>query len=196
MRIRSFQAIISYFIAVLIILSGTAYAHEVNKNAIALLIAKDKAGKTVGTGSGFVARPEGTLVTNYHVLVDAYSMDVHFPNGSQTTVEGIFKVDRTRDFALLKLKKGFYSTLEIGDSSTVGPYDYTSAIGYPSAQVTEQENAVKGQLVQTYGFVLGVHSQAHPKIPFIYTTTPFSPGFSGGPVVNKTNQVVGLATVE
>lgn len=180
----------------LLVVSGSANAFEVNKNAVALLIAKDKAGKTVGTGSGFVARPEGTLVTNYHVLVDAHSIDVHFPNGSHSKVTGIFKVDRAKDFAIIKLKEGFYSTLEIGDSSLLKPYDYTSALGYLSAEVAEQKDKVEGQIAQTYGFVLGVHPQADPKIPFIYTTTAFGPGFSGGPVVNKSNQVVGLATVE
>jgi tetratricopeptide (TPR) repeat protein len=178
------------------LLFSSANAYEVNKNAVALLIAKDKAGKTVGTGSGFVARPEGTLITNYHVLVDAYTVEVQFPDGSQADIEGIYKVDRAQDFAILKLKKGFYSTLEMGDSATLKPYDYTSALGYPSAQVTQEPNKVAGQLIQTHGFVLGVHSQANPKIPFIYTTTPFSPGFSGGPVVNSDNQVIGLATVE
>ena len=194
MRNRLFLSIFYLIIASVLILSGSAGGYEVNKNAIALLIAKDKAGKTVGTGSGFVAHPEGILVTNYHVLVDALTIDVHFPDGSHTDVEGIFKVDRARDFAILKLKEGFYSTLEIGDSSSVKPYDYTSALGYPS--VTQQKDRVGDQLVQTYGFVLGIHSQAHPKIPFIYTTTPFVPGFSGGPVVISSNQVVGLATIE
>ncbi len=196
MRKYLFLTFLCCLIAGALTFSRPAHAFEVNKNAVALLIAKDKAGKTVGTGSGFVAHPEGTLVTNYHVLVDASTIEVYFPNGSQSNVEGIFKVDRTRDFAILKLKKGFYSTLEIGDSSSLKPYDYTSAIGYPSTQIIEQENVAKGQLVQTYGFVLGIHSQAYPNVPYIYTTTPFSPGFSGGPVVNKFNQVVGLATVE
>ena len=190
MRNRLFLPLFYLVITSALILSGVASAYEVNKNAIALLIAKDKAGKTVGTGSGFVARPEGTLITNYHVLVDAHTVEVHFPDGSHSAVEGIFKVDRARDFAVLKLKEGFYSTLEIGDS--VQAHDYTSALGYPSAQEAKDRD----QLVQTYGFVLGVHPQAHPEIPFIYTTTPFSPGFSGGPVVNSSNQVVGLATIE
>ena len=196
MRKRLFLPIFYLIIASVLILSGSASGYEVNKNAIALLIAKDKAGKTVGTGSGFVAHPEGILITNYHVLVDAHTVDVHFPDGSHSDVEGIFKVDRARDFAILKLKEGFYSTLEIGDSSSLKPYDYTSALGYLSAQVMQQKDMVEGQLVQTYGFVLGIHSQAHPKIPFIYTTTPFVPGFSGGPVVNSSNKVIGLATVE
>ncbi len=192
MRNRFFLSVIYCFIISLMFLSGPVSAYEVNKNAVALLIAKDKAGKIVGTGSGFVARPEGTLVTNYHVLVDAHSIDVRFPDGSRSEVTGVFKVDRARDFAIIKLKEGFYSTLEIGDSSSLKPYDYTSALGYLSAQVTEDN----GQIVQTYGFVLGVHPQADPKTPFIYTTSAFGPGFSGGPVVNKSNKVVGLATVE
>ncbi len=180
------------FIIGLMIASGSVSAYEVNKNAVALLVAKDKAGKTIGTGSGFIARPEGTLVSNYHVLVDAHSIGVHFPDGSRSEVTGVIKVDRVRDFAIVKLKKGFYSSLEIGDSSSLKPFDYTSALGYLSAQVSED----KGQIVQTYGFILGVHPQANPKIPFIYTTSAFGPGFSGGPVVNKSNQVIGLATVE
>ena len=181
-----------YFIIGFIILTWPVSAHEVNKNAVALLIAKDETGKTIGTGSGFVARPEGTLVTNYHVLLDAHTIDVHFPDGSRSEVVGIFEIDRAKDFAIVKLMEGFYSTLEIGDPSNLKPYEYTSALGY----LTEQVNEDKGQIVQTYGFVLGVHPQADPKTPFIYTTTPFGPGFSGGPVVNKFNQVIGLATIE
>jgi Tfp pilus assembly protein PilF len=182
-----------YFLIIgFVILVESVSAHEVNKNAVALLIAKNKAGKTIGTGSGFVARPEGTLVTNYHVLLDAHTIDVHFPDGSRSEVIGIFKIDRAKDFAIVKLKEGLYSTLEIGDPSNLKPYEYTSALGY----LTEKVNEDKGQIVQTYGFILGIHPQADPKTPFIYTTTPFGPGFSGGPVINKFNQVIGLATIE
>ena len=182
-----------YFLIIgFVILVESVSAHEVNKNAVALLIAKNKAGKTIGTGSGFVARPEGTLVTNYHVLLDAHTIDVHFPDGSRSEVIGIIKIDRAKDFAIVKLVEGLYSTLEIGDPSNLKPYEYTSALGY----LTEQVNEDKGQIVQTYGFILGIHPQSDPKLPFIYTTTPFGPGFSGGPVINKFNQVIGLATIE
>lgn len=175
---------------------NVTYAHEANKSAVALLIAKDKAGKTVGTGSGFIVDPEGTLVTNYHVLVDAHSIQAHFPNGTQVNVKGIYKIDRIKDFAILKLAEGLYSTLELGDSSSLKAFDYTSALGYLSESVKEENGSAKGIVVQTYGFVLGIHPQAFPDIPFIYTTTEFGPGFSGGPLVNKSNKVVGIATIE
>lgn len=171
-------------------------AHEVNKSAIALLVSKGKSGNTISTGTGFVVKPNGTLVTNYHVLVDAVSMDAIFSNGNAVPVEKILKVDRVKDFAVLKLKEGFYSTLEIGDSRGIKAYDYSSALGYLSQNVEEEGNRVKGNILQTFGFVLGVHPQAYPDFAYLYTTTSFGPGFSGGPVVDKNNRVVGIATIE
>jgi tetratricopeptide (TPR) repeat protein len=171
-------------------------AHEVNKSAIALLVSKGKSGNTISTGTGFVVKPNGTLVTNYHVLVDAVSMDAIFSNGNAVPVEKILKVDRVKDFAVLKLKEGFYSTLEIGDSRSIKAYDYSSALGYLSQNVEEEGNRVKGNILQTFGFVLGVHPQAYPEFAYLYTTTSFGPGFSGGPVVDKNNRVVGIATIE
>ena len=127
--------IFSYTIILLLGWVSLTSAHEVNKGAVALLIAKNETGKTVGTGSGFVVQPDGTLVTNYHVLVDAHSVKAYFPNGTQVDVIGIRNIDRVRDFAILELAKGFYSTLELGDSTSLQAYDYTSALGYLSENV-------------------------------------------------------------
>ena len=188
--------IFSYTIFLLLGWVSLTSAHEVNKGAVALLIAKNETGKTVGTGSGFVVQPDGTLVTNYHVLVDAHSVKAYFPNGTQVDVIGIRNIDRVRDFAILELAKGFYSTLELGDSTSLQAYDYTSALGYLSENVKENNGTVEGIVAQTYGFVLGIHPQAIPDVPFIYTTTAFGSGFSGGPLVNQSNKVVGIATIE
>ena len=78
---------------------------------------------------------------------------------------------------------------EIGDSDTLKEYDYTSALGYPSESVQSERDGMKGALLQTYGFILGIHPQALPGFSFIYNTTPFQPGFSGGPLVDKDNKV-------
>jgi len=171
-------------------------AHEVNKNAIALLIAKNKAGKTVGTGSGFIIKPNGTLITNYHVLIDAHSVQAYLPNGTKVNVKEIYKIDRRKDFAILKLEEGLYSTLELGDSTKLKVYDYASALGYLSENVKETNSETRGVVKQTYGFVLGIHPQGLADFPFIYTTAELGPGFSGGPLVDKSNKVVGIATIE
>lgn len=173
-----------------------AVAYEVNKSAVVLLAAKDREGSVFSTGTGFVVDPDGVLITNYHVLVDAESVDAIFGDGSAVPVKGVVKVDRVRDFAILKLEGSMYSTLELGDSDQVREMDYLSALGYLAEDTEAGRGALQGSVLQTYGFVLGIHPQAYPDFKYIYTTTPFGPGFSGGPVFNKENKVVGLATVE
>lgn len=170
--------------------SKEASGFEVNKNAITLLEVKDREGKVFSTGTGFVVKPNGVLITNYHVLIDAAGIDAVFINGDKTPVKGILKIDRIKDFAILKLDGDAFSTLELGKSNQVRETDYTSALGY----LTEEAQDL--HILQTYGFVLGVLPQAFADFSYIYTTTPFGPGFSGGPVINKENKVIGLATVE
>jgi len=182
--------------AVFLLQPSVTLSHEVNKNAIVLLITKGDKGQTLGTGTGFIVKPDGTLITNYHVLVDAVSVEAVFQNGDRVQVQGVVNVDRNRDFSIVKLEGDLYSTLEIGDSDTLKEYDYTSALGYPSESVQSERGGMKGALLQTFGFILGIHPQALPGFSFLYNTTPFQPGFSGGPLVDKNNKVVGLATLE
>ncbi len=182
----------------LALLLGTtaAQALPANKGALLLLAARDAQGKLIGTGTGFVFDPEGRVLTNYHVLVDAARVEGVFPNGERVRVLGIHALDRVRDYSILQLEKGFYSTLELGDATALKEFDYTSALGFPSQALQSENGLLSGTLIQTYGFVLGIHPQAFPDFSFIYTSTPFDPGFSGGPLLDRNNKVVGLATLE
>ena len=203
-KIKNTLVLFLVFWATLAIFAYSTHANSVNKSAVVLLIAKDSAGEILGTGTGFVVKPEGILVTSYHVLLDAAAIEAIMFNGDRVQVKSILKVDRTKDFALLQLPKGTYSTLEIGDSSKLENFNFLSALGFLSENINSLErfsspnktNNQKEKAVQTFGFVLGIHPQAQPDFPFIYTTASFGPGFSGGPVVNKKNQVIGIATVE
>ncbi len=172
------------------------WGYEVNKNAIVLLAAKNKQGQVVSTGTGFVIQPEGIVVSNYHNLLNASAMEAFFRDGTHVPVEFIRNLDRTKDFCILQLKEGFYSTLELGNSDEIRDFHYSSALGYPIQAVRMNAISAKNNLLQTYGFTLGMHPQAFPDFNFIYSTTPLSSGFSGGPLVNNKNQVVGISTVE
>ncbi len=199
MRVRHFKKAFFIFLVsagISLTLLGPIAGYEVNRGAIVLLVSHGSDGKVMGTGSGFIVKPEGVLITNYHVLVGAQSVTAIFQDGSRVPVQGILNVNRTQDFGVLKLKGDSFSTLELGNSDHLKPYDYSSALGYPSQAVQFQPEGLQGAILQTFGFVLGVHPQAFPDYSFIYTTTPFSPGFSAGPLVNQENQVVGLATLE
>ncbi|MBI4389032.1 MAG: tetratricopeptide repeat protein, partial [Nitrospinae bacterium] len=117
-------------------------------------------------------------------------------DGSTAPVKGVLHADRAKDFAVIKLGGGPFSTLELGDSDRARELDYVSALGYLTEETQTEQGGVQGSVLQTHGFILGIHPQAYPDFSYIYSTAEFGPGFSGGPVVNKENQVVGLATVE
>ena len=203
-KIKKILILLPLFWATLTIFAHSIQANSVNKGAVVLLIAKKPTGETLGTGTGFVVKPEGILVTNYHVLLDAAAIEAVMSNGDRIQVKSILKVDRAKDFAILQLPKGVYSTLEIGDSDKLKNFNFLSALGFLSENINSVEsfsgpnkkNDLKEKVMQTFGFVLGIHPQARPDFPFIYTTASFGPGFSGGPVVNQKNHVIGIATVE
>lgn len=190
---KSFLA--SLIIFVLVFQSFVALAFEVNKNAIAILVVKDKQGDFLASGTGFVVKPEGTLITNYHVLIDAASVDAIFADGTVANANDVIHVDRTKDFAILKLNSGFYSTLELGDSDSLKDFDYVGALGYLTDEVSTSKKT-KGKLRQNHGMILGVHPRANPNFKMIYSTASLGAGFSGGPLIDKNNQVVGISSTE
>ena len=69
-KIKKILILLPVFWVALAIFAHSIQANSVNKGAVVLLIAKDSAGEILGTGTGFIVKPEGTLVTNYHVLLD------------------------------------------------------------------------------------------------------------------------------
>ena len=203
-KIKKTLILLSAFLVISTTFAYSIEASSVNKSAVVLLVAKDSTGEILGTGTGFIVKPEGILVTNYHVLLDATSIQAVMLNGDRVQVDSILKVDRVRDFALLQLASGAYSTLEIGDSNNLKEFDYLSALGFLSENINpfqgfsapNEKGNRKEIVTQTFGFILGIHPQAQANFPFIYTTASFGPGFSGGPVINRKNHVVGIATVE
>ena len=69
-KIKKNLVLFLIFWATSAIFAHSIQANSVNKSAVVLLIAKDSAGEILGTGTGFIVKPEGILVTNYHVLLE------------------------------------------------------------------------------------------------------------------------------
>ena len=121
---------IFWVLALLIFLAwvGSAIANEVNKSAIALLIAKNEAGKTVRTGSGFVIKPEGAAGSYGFIKM---SIDTK-PEVLQGHLNRFMKLFKT--FVFQETMRGFSKFVEIRTFWYGGKFAYAigttdSAIG-------------------------------------------------------------------
>lgn len=135
-------------------------------------------------GSGFVVDASGTILTNWHVVVNAYEIFVTFSNGERVEAE-VFNAARLIDLALLKVKVDHplqavtwapHDSVQIGDS--------VLAIGNPLGIGTSVSR----------GIVSATHRNISdtPYDDFIQTDAAINHGNSGGPLFNLKGEVIGV----
>jgi len=144
-----------------------------------------------GTGSGFIYREDGYIVTNNHVAAPAI-------NGGKLTV---YLEDKTSfeaklvgrnasyDLAVLKIDATGLKPVNIGDSSAINVGDLTVAFGSPLGLTGTVTSGIVSAINRpvTAG---GADDQSF--ISAIQTDAAINPGNSGGPLVNGQGQVIGV----
>ena len=141
-------------------------------------------------GSGFVIDIAGHIVTNYHVVQGADSVEVSFSNNESVEAR-VVGVDPSTDLAVLKVNtpsRGL-APLPLGESDVVRVGDAVVAIGNPFGY----ERSVTAGIVSAIGRVLEApNSLAIDNA--IQTDAPINPGNSGGPLLNTRGEVIGVNT--
>jgi S1-C subfamily serine protease len=145
--------------------------------SVVLLQVFDQSGQMTKTGSGFVAGPNGIVITNYHMIRGASFEKAVFQDGSTAEVLGVLGYDSSEDLAAIRLNATSAEPLELGDSDSIEVGDRVVAIGSPHGL----QNTISDGLVSA---LRGVNIQ---------TSTPISQGSSGGPFFNQQGQVIGVA---
>jgi S1-C subfamily serine protease len=140
-------------------------------------------GTDVSQGSGFVISDDGYIVTNAHVLSGGtYARALLYESDEWVSVEPI-GYDATLDIAILKFSGSGFNYLEFGDSEDIQVGEKAIAIGNPlglSFSVSE-------------GIVSALGREGPNGLPaYVQIDTPLNPGNSGGPLVNKKGEVIGI----
>jgi len=82
-------------------------------------------------GSGSIVDPNGLIVTNRHVIDNAYEITVHFQDGTSANARLLGK-GLGFDLAILKVDVGYpLPAIKIGDSDKIRVGDRVLAIGNP-----------------------------------------------------------------
>jgi serine protease Do len=137
-------------------------------------------------GSGFVIDPSGIIVTNYHVVQQAFDIAVTFSDGAVLPGE-LLRASRMADIAVLRVHADHPLTPAAwGDSDKLRLGDEVFAIG----------NALGIGMSVTGGIVSGLNRdlQDSPYDHYIQTDAAINHGNSGGPLCDMSGQVVGVDT--
>ena len=135
------------------------------------------------SGSGFVVRPTGEIVTNYHVIEGARSAIVKFPTMEEKfTVGEIVHLDPVHDLAVIRINFKA-NPLYVGYDERVQVADKIMVVGNPGGFSAKVSTGIIGGLWKMKNGSRMMH-----------ITAPVSPGSSGGPVINEQGELIGVAS--
>lgn len=147
-----------------------------------------------GQGSGFVIDTDGHIVTNYHVVEGAQTVEVDFSSGLKVYAS-VVGTDLDSDIAVLKVEVDPTELvpLPLGDSDQALVGQTVVAIGNPyglSGSMTVGIISARGRILESMRQSTdGLYFSAGD---LIQTDTAINPGNSGGPLINLNGEVVGV----
>jgi S1-C subfamily serine protease len=146
-------------------------------------------GEAVGTG--LVVSPDGEILTNAHVVVDASEIRVRLAGDTEPTEAQLVALDVGNDLALLKINGSNLPVAPFAPAGQVALGDEVVAIGFaldldgdPSVTLGIVSALDRTLITQNEGALDGL----------IQTDAAISSGNSGGPLVDASGRVVGVNT--
>jgi S1-C subfamily serine protease len=142
-----------------------------------------------GTGSGCVLDLDGHVLTNYHVIESANSLEVSLPDRSKydATIVG---VDPPNDLAVIRLEnapKEKLHPISLGDSGVLKVGQKVLAIGNPLGL----QNTLTIGIVSSLG--RRIRTETGDLVDnVIQTDAAINPGNSGGPLLNAAGEMIGI----
>ena len=144
-----------------------------------------------GSGSGVIIRPDGYIVTNNHVVQGATKVTVTLNDNRQfdATVIG---TDPATDVAIIKVDGSDLPTIPMGDSDQLRLGEWVLAIGSPLGE--QLRGTITAGIVSAKGRSMPNTSGEFKIESFIQTDAAVNPGNSGGALVNKKGELIGINT--
>ena len=143
-----------------------------------------------GSGSGFIWNTQGHIVTNYHVVRRADSIQVVLDDQSTYDAQ-VIGVDPDHDLAVLHIKaaKKQLHPLDIGNSQTLRVGQHVLAIGNPFGLDHTLTTGVVSALGRS---IKSINNRTIEGV--IQTDAAINPGNSGGPLLNSSGKLIGVNT--
>ena len=134
-------------------------------------------------GSGVIV-DKGRVLTNYHVVAKADTIQITLDDGQQFRAE-ILGTDPDTDLAVLSIDQTSFTPLAIANMQTTRVGDVVLAIGNPYGI---GQTVTQGIISATGRDRVGLSTYEN----FIQTDAAINPGNSGGALINARGEIVGI----
>lgn len=143
-----------------------------------------------GSGTGFIWDAEGHIVTNYHVIQNAYNAKVTLADQTSWDAKVIGTEER-KDLAVLKIDAPIekLKAIAVGTSYDLKVGQSVFAIGNPFGLDQTLTTGVISALGREINSVVGL-----PIRDVIQTDAAINPGNSGGPLLDSSGRLIGVNT--
>lgn len=137
-------------------------------------------------GSGVIATKDGYILTNYHVVKAANSIEVALYNGKKYSAN-LIGADPDTDLAVLKIEASHLQAIPVDKSQSLNVGDVVLAIGNP---FDVGQTTTMGIISALGRSGLGINTYEN----FIQTDAAINPGNSGGALINVNGNLIGINT--
>ena len=168
-------------------LSFQAIYEKCIPSIVSVLTTADDGG---GSGTGVILTEDGYLVTNYHVIQGGSSVEILLHDGKSYEAK-LVGGDQTQDLAVLKIDAKGLTPAEFGNSDVLRVGDLAFAIGNPLGE------ELRGTM--TDGIISAIDRDVHIDgnvMTLLQTSAALNPGNSGGALINRYGQVVGITNMK
>jgi serine protease Do len=145
------------------------------------------AGRGRGSGTGFIVRSDGLILTNEHVVGGASEVTVTLADRGRRLTGRVLGTDPEVDTALVKVDARDLPAAPLGDSDQIEVGQTAIAIGNPLGFLTR---------TVTVGVVSGLNRRLDGRSSelnnLIQTDAAINPGNSGGPLLDSRGRVIGI----
>ena len=169
-------------------MAGEDIYKKVNPSAVSVI---STTAEGTGSGSGVIMSKDGYIITNNHVVDGAQSVSVQLSDGTSLDAE-IIGTDEQTDLAVIKVTPtSDLTAAEFGDSDELEPGEYAYAIGSPGG--VQFANTITGGRISAINRDLTVNDRV---MTLIQTDASINNRNSGGALINKYGQVVGITSAK
>jgi len=155
--------------------------------SVAMILTGNSGGALSGVGSGVVLRPDGIILTAYHVIKGARQVQIRLANGEVFDTAELVAFDARADLAVLRIPAGGLAAITPAPADTGKRGAAVYVVSHPAGlEVTASAGILSG--VRLADNVPGAGAGYH----LLQFTAPISPGSSGGALVDSEGRALGI----